>query len=53
MFEELTDVDVLQPKTSEGSQNSGSAEETINTEVNGSSEGDKDSKTKNPISIKK
>lgn len=42
VFEESTDVDVLQPKIDKGSQNSRSAEETMNTEVSGSFEKDKD-----------
>lgn len=40
VFEELIDIDVLQAETGEGSQNSWSAEEIVNTKVNGSSKED-------------
>ena len=48
VFEELTDADVLHPEISEGSKNSRSAEEILNTEVSGSFEEDKDLETELP-----
>lgn len=48
VFEELTDANVLHSETDEGLQNSGKVVETVNIEVSGCSEEDKDSKTEIP-----